>query len=55
MSHITVKHPKPCYICGRLTRHLDYGYELYLCSQRCEDIMNKYYSEYLKKNLPEVE
>lgn len=54
MSYITVKHPKPCFICGKLTRHLDYGYEEYLCSPQCKEIMDKRYEEHLNKDLPEV-
>lgn len=54
MSYIMTKKKKPCYICGSLTRRLDYCYETYICSQACKDVMDKRYSDYLKSNLLDV-
>lgn len=32
---------KPCCVCGKLTKRIEYCYESYICSNKCENVMNK--------------
>lgn len=40
-SYIYSKEKKPCYICGKPTKRIEYNYEAYICSRNCENVMNK--------------
>jgi hypothetical protein len=40
-NYIISEEEKPCYICGKKTNRIEYCYETYICSQECEDKMNK--------------
>lgn len=41
LGYITVDEKKPCYVCGRLTNRIEYNYEAYICSKKCEDKINE--------------
>ena len=40
-NYIISKEEKPCCVCGKKTNKIEYCYEAYICSQECEDEMNK--------------
>nr|DAO73281.1 MAG TPA: protein of unknown function (DUF3330) [Caudoviricetes sp.] len=41
LGYITVDAKKPCYVCGKLTNRIEYNYEAYICSKKCEDKLNE--------------
>lgn len=40
-GYIISKEKNPCCVCGKLTNRIEYNYEAYICSPKCEDVMNK--------------
>ena len=40
-SYIYSKEKKPCCVCGKLTKRIEYNYESYICSRKCENVMNQ--------------
>lgn len=41
LGYITVDEKKPCYVCSKLTNRIEYNYEAYICSKKCEDKLNE--------------
>ena len=37
----TSKEKQPCCVCGKLTYQIDYNYEAYLCSPKCEAFLGR--------------
>ena len=39
-GYILTDQAKPCCVCGHMTNRLQYNYENYICSEKCEKTMN---------------
>ena len=40
-GYFTSKEKKPCCVCGKLTDQIEYNYEAYLCSPKCEALLGR--------------
>ena len=39
-GYILTDQAKPCCVCGHMTNRLQYNYENYICSEKCEKVMS---------------
>ena len=40
VGYILTDQAKPCCVCGKMTNRLEYSYENYICSEKCEKVMS---------------
>lgn len=40
VGYILTDQAKPCCVCGHMTNRLQYSYENYICSEKCEKVMS---------------
>ncbi len=41
VGYILTDQAKPCCVCGHMTNRLQYNYENYICSEKCQQVMDQ--------------